>query len=275
MVEQIGKGGIPVNPVNPVVEEQQALLAKIQVIKFIASPANVEPFQNTTVSYQVKLPATLGLPLTYTVNEKTLGHGVEGSGTFTINETTTFQLYVATTLTGRFIASTLVTMDQSQCQPISFSAAIVAALLKTQIDQSFAGTISGTGSTVTLGAGQISIQIPVNLDGNGTMNIDIELGVAQDGQNVTVTDNSVTVKIHLNTVANVGSWCSDAMQKIVQPFMQHITDNEIVTQIEQQLMKQINGLITSAEQSDPTHRTFLLTAFTLTADGVSFLLCPS
>ena len=44
MVEPVGKGGIPVN--TTVVEEQQALLAQIQVIKFTASPANVEPFQN-------------------------------------------------------------------------------------------------------------------------------------------------------------------------------------------------------------------------------------
>lgn len=273
MVEPVGKGGIPVN--TTVVEEQQALLAQIQVIKFGASPANVEPFQNTTVSYQVKLPAALKLPLTFIVSQKTLGHGVEGSGTFAISASTTFQLYVATNLTGRIIASTRVTMDESQCQMGSIPGAIIVATLKTQIDQSFAGTISGTGSTVTLGAGQISIQIPVNLDGEGKMNIDIELGVAQNGQSVTVTDNSVTVKVHLDTIANVGSWCSNAMQKIVQPFMQHITDNEIVQAIDQQLMNQINDLIASAKQSDPTHRTFILTAFTLTADGASFMVCPS
>lgn len=273
MVEPVGKGGIPVN--TTVVEEQQALLAQIQVIKFTASPANVEPFQNTTVSYQVKLPATLKLPLTFIVNQKTLGHGVEGSGTFTISASTTFELYVATNLTGRNIAATKVTMDQSQCRTETIPGIAITAELKTQIDQSFAGNISGTGSTVTLGTGVISIQIPVNLDGQGTMNMDIELGVAQSGQSVTVTDNSVTVKIHLNTIANVGSWCSDAMQTVVQPFMQHITDSEIVPQIQQKLMQQVSNLITSTEQSDPTHRTFVLTAFALTADGASFMVCPS
>ncbi len=99
MVQPVGKGGTPVIP--PAVEEQQELLAKIQVIKFAGSPANVEPFQNTTVSYQVKLPAGLEIPLTYTVDQKTLGHGVEGSGTFAITASTTFQLYVATSLTGK------------------------------------------------------------------------------------------------------------------------------------------------------------------------------
>jgi hypothetical protein len=272
MVEPTGPGGLPGN--TTAVEEQQALLAKIQVIKFTANPANVEPFQNTTVSYQVKLPAGLGLPLTFFVGQKTLGHGVEGSGAITITSTTTFQLYVATNLTGRNIASTKVTMDQSQCQQGSIPGIGIVAALKTQIDQSFAGQISGTGSTVTLGAGVISIQIPVNLDGEGTMNIDIELGVALNGKDVAVTDTSVTVKIHLNTVANVDSWCSNAMQQIVQPFMQHITDNEIVTAIHKQIMDQIGDLITSAKQSDPTHRTFALTAFTLTADGASFQVCP-
>jgi hypothetical protein len=273
MVEPTGKGGIPVN--TTAVEAQQALLAQIHVIKFAASPANVEPFQNTTVSYQVKLPAGLGLKLTFMVNQKTLGSGVEGSGVFTISASTIFQLYVATNLTGRIIASTQVTMDESQCRMGSIPSLFIAPVLKAKIDQSFAGTISGTGSTVTLGAGQLSIQIPVNLDGEGTMNIDIELGVALNGPSVAVTDKSVTVKVHLNTDANVDSWCSNAMQKIVQPFMQHITDNEIVPAINQNLTDQINDLIASAQQSDPTHRTFLLSAFTLTADGASFMVCPS
>lgn len=272
MVQPVGKGGTPVIP--PAVEEQQELLAKIQVIKFAGSPANVEPFQNTTVSYQVKLPAGLEIPLTYTVDQKTLGHGVEGSGTFAITASTTFQLYVATSLTGRVIASTQVTMDDSQCQHESIPGAIITADLKAQIDQSFAGNISGAGSTVTLGAGVISIEIPVNLDGEGSMTMDIELGVAQSGQGVTVTDNSVTVKIHLNTIANVDSWCSNAMQQVVQPFMQHITDKEIVPQIEQQITTQLNQLIASAEQSDPAHRVFALTSFLLTADGASLVLCP-
>ncbi len=273
MVEPVGKGGIPVN--TTVVEEQQALLAQIQVIKFTASPANVEPFQNTTVSYQVKLPATLKLPLTYTVGQKNLGHGVEGSGSFTISASTTFELYVATNLTGRNIASTKVTMDQSQCKLGSLAGVLITTELKAQIDQSFAGNISGTGSTATLGAGVISIQIPVSLQGQGTMNIDIELAVAQSGQSVSVTDNSVTVQVHLNTIANVDSWCSNAMQQVVQPFMQHIVDNEIVPAIQQSLMQQINGLITQTEQSDPAHRTFVLTAFTLSANGASFMVCPS
>jgi hypothetical protein len=272
MVEPVGPGGIPV--LTPV-EQKEALLAQIQVVKFTATPANVEPFQNTTVSYQVKLPAALHFPLIYTVNQKDLGSAAEGSGVFTITATTTFQLYVSAGPIGRILATTQVTMDQSQCQIASLSAANIAALLEPQIDQNFTGTLSGAGSTVTLGAGLISIQIPVNLQGNGTMNIDIELGVAQSGQNVVVSDESVTVKIHLNTNANVDSWCSNAMQQLVQPFMQHIVDKEILTAIQDMVTTQLNDFITSTEKSDPAHRTFALTTFSLTAAGASFTVCPS
>jgi hypothetical protein len=272
MVEPVGKGGIPV--LTPV-EEKEALLAQIQVVKFTAAPANVEPFQNTTVSYQVKLPAALKFPLIYSVNQKELGDAAEGSGVFAITANTTFQLYVSAGPIGRILATTQVTMDQSQCKMAFLSAAAIAALLEPQIDQSFTGTLAGAGSTVTLGAGLISIQIPVNLQGQGTMNIDIELGVAQSGQSVIVGDDSVTVKIHLNTDANVGSWCSNAMQQVVQPFMQHIVDNEILTAIQDMVTTQLSDFITSTEQSDPAHRTFALASFSLTAAGASFMVCPS
>lgn len=259
-----------------IVEQQQSLLAQIQILKFTATPSTVQPFQDTTVSYQVKLPAALKTPLTFTVNQKSLGHAVEGSGTFPITANTTFNLYAATNLTGRVIASTNVAMNTAQCRMGSIAGAIIAAALKSNIDGSFAGRLTGTGSTVTLGAGTISIAIPVNLNGEGSMTLDVGLGVAQSGESVAVTDNSVTVQIHLNTILNAGSWCSNAMQTVVQPFMQHIVDNEIVPAISQQLTQQINGLIQTAEQSTgPVHRTFALTTFALNSDGATFTVCPT
>jgi len=268
------KDGSGVN--TTVIEEQQALLAEIQVIKFAASPTTVQPFESTTVSYQVKLPAALKVPLTFTVNQKNLGHGTEGSGTFSITTDTTFELYAATTLTGRVIASTPVTVNTAQCKMGSIPGVIIAAELKSNIDQSFTGRLTGTGSTVTLGAGVIDIDIPVNLNGQGSMKIDIEIGVAQSGQSVAVTDKSVTIQIHLDTILNAGSWCSNAMQTVVQPFMQHIVDSEIVPAISQQLTQQINNLIQSAEQgAGPQFRPFVLTTFSLTSDGASFMVCPT
>lgn len=261
---------------NTVIEQQLALLAEIQVLKFLASPTTVEPFQSTTVSYQVKLPKALVVPVSFSVNGKSLGSGLENSTSFSLTATTQFALHAATSLTGRDIASVGVTVDQSQCRMGSIAGLFISSAIKSSLDQSFQGRTTGTGSTVTLGAGVIDIQIPLNLNGQGTMNFAIEIGVAQNGQSISVTDDSVTVSIHLNTDLNVGSWCSNAMQSLVQPFMQHIVDAEIVPALSQQLLGQINQTIASAEQSGgPLRRTFVLTSFALTPDGVSYAVCPT
>jgi hypothetical protein len=261
---------------NTVIEQQLALLAEIQVLKFTASPTTIEPFQSTTVSYQVKKPTALTVPVTFSVNGKSLGSGIENSASFQLTSTTVFALHAATNLTGRDIATVGVSVDQSQCKMNSIPGLFITSAIKSSLDQSFQGRTTGTGSTVTLGAGVIDIQIPLNLNGQGTMSFTIEIGVAQNGEGISVTDDSVTVSIHLNTDLNVGSWCSNAMQSLVQPFMQHIVDAEIVPAISNQLMGQINGTIASAEQSaGPLRRVFVLTSFALTPDGVSYTVCPT
>lgn len=259
-----------------VIERELQLLGAIQVIKFAASPASLQPFQSTTVSYQVKLPASLSL-VTFSINGQSLGHALQGSANFTLTSSTTFELHAATNITARNIASTQATVDQSRCRTGSIAGLIITATLKSSLDQSFAGRTTGTGSVVTLGIGTISIQIPLTLgSGNGTMNLAIQLGVAQNGQSISVTDNSVGVQVHLETDLNVDSWCSNAMQQVVQPFLQHIVDAEIIPALSQQITGQVNELIQSAEQSDfPSHRGFQLTSFQLTEDGASFTVCPT
>jgi hypothetical protein len=260
---------------NAAIEQQLQLLGAIQVIKFAASPSRLQPFQSTAVSYQVKLPTNLKVPVTFSIGTQNFGHALSGNGNFPVTTNTTFALHAATAITARNIATAAVTVDTAQCRSGSIAGLFIAAGLKSSLDQSFAGRLRGNGSTVTPGAGTISIQIPLNLDGQGSMDIDVELFVRQNGQSVLVGDNSVTVQIHLNTDLNVESWCSNAMAKIVQPFMQHIVDNELIPGLSQQLMDQINGLISSAEKSDPMHRGFELTSFVLNTDGATFMVCPT
>ena len=267
-------GGDP-GPTNSEIEQQLQLLSDIQVIKFAASPAQVQPFQDTTVSYQVKLPTNLKAPVKFNVGSKSFGGALMGSANFPVTVNTTFELHAATAITSVNIATAAVTVDTGQCRPGSIPGLLITAGLKSSLDQSFTGKLRNNGSVVTLGAGAISIQIPLNLDGQGTMDIDVELSALQHGESFQVGDSSVTVGIHLNTDLNVGSWCSNAMAKIVQPFMQHIVDNELVPALSTQIQGQITDAINSAQQGDHFHRTFELTSFVLNSDGVSFLVCPT
>ena len=274
MPKQPNGGGDP-GPSAGVIEEQLRLLGAIQIIKFVATPARVQPFQDTTVSYQVKLPTNLKAPVTFSIGTQNFGHALSGSGNFPVTASTTFALHAATAITARNIATAPVTVDTAQCRSGNIAGLFITAGLKSSLDQSFTGRTRGTGSVVNLGAGTISIQIPLNLDGQGTMDIDVELFARQNGAGIQVGDTSVTVQIHLDTDLNVGSWCSNAMVKIVQPFMQHIVDNEMIPALTQQITSQINGLISSAQQGDHLHRAFELTSFVLNTDGAMFMVCPA
>jgi hypothetical protein len=262
-------------PSNAVIEQQQELLGDIQIIKFAATPARVQPFQDTTVSYQVKLPTNLKVPVTFSIATDNFGHALSGSGSFPVTANTTFALHAATSITSRNIATAPVTVDTAECRSGNIAGIFITGGLKSNLDQSFAGRTRGAGSVVNLGAGSISIQIPLNLDGQGTMDIDVELFARQNGPAIQIGDTSVTVQIHLDTDLNVGSWCSNAMVKIVQPFMQHIVDNELIPGLTQQIMAQINGLLSSAQQGDHLHRAFELTSFVLNTDGATFMVCPT
>ena len=160
---------------NTVIEQQLALLAEIEVLKFTASPATVEPFQSTTVSDQAKLPSALKVPVTFSVNGKSLGHGLTNSTSFELTSTTTFALHAATSLTGRDIATVGVSVDQSACKMGSIAGLFISSAIKTSLDQSLQGRTTGTGSTVTLGDGVIDIEIPIDLSGQGTRKFAIEI----------------------------------------------------------------------------------------------------
>jgi hypothetical protein len=270
-----GKGGSGVN--STIIAQQLQLLKDIIVTQFTASPATVQPFQTTTVSYQVQpLPNALFVPVTFSISGQKVGVELSGSATFPVTTNRTFELIATNPVTDTVIATTQVAVNPSQCSSGTIPGIGITSEIKTKIDQGFAGFLSGTGSTVTLSDELISIQISINPPGGGgTMNIAVEIGVYQNGQSFSVIDQSVTVQVHLNTDLNVSSWCSDGMQQIVQPFMKHIVDNEIVPAIVDGITTQINSAISAAEQADPTHRTYVLTTFALTIEGVSFQVCPS
>jgi hypothetical protein len=59
------------------------------------------------------------------------------------------------------------------------------------------------------------------------MDITVQLGVGMSAGAVSVSDESVDVKVNLDTFADVDSWCSNAAAGIVKPFIGHIVGNEV------------------------------------------------
>lgn len=120
-----GDGGNP-NPIT--IAGQLQLLNDIQVIEFACSPATVQPFQTTVVSYAVEpLPIGLDLPVTFSINGNKVGTGHSGSFSFSVNTDTTFKLLAANKVTSADIATTQVTVDPSQCSPGTILGIIIAS----------------------------------------------------------------------------------------------------------------------------------------------------
>src|SRR6266849_4310707 len=90
---------------NPVIKDQQfQLLGDIQIVSFVANPSRLQPFQKTTISYQVKLPTALKVPVKLAIGNQTV-NGLQGSADFTLTSTTPFALIASTDLVSRSIAS--------------------------------------------------------------------------------------------------------------------------------------------------------------------------
>jgi hypothetical protein len=107
------------------------------------------------------------------------------------------------------------------------------------------------------------------------MDITVQLGVGMSAGAVSVSDESVDVKVNLDTFADVDSWCSNAAAGIVKPFIGHIVGNEVISQIAGSLTSEINKVISSAAGEDHLHRAYALTSFVFDSNGASFTVCPT
>jgi hypothetical protein len=263
-------------PTTTLQEKQLQLLEQIQVTSFAASPAQVQPFEKTTISWQIKLPAGLNFPFQLAINGRTV-HGLQGSTTFQVSTTTEFDLVASTNLQGVSvnIASVTVTADQAECRAGSIPATVLRGEIITQLNAAFEGRLRDL-IVVKPDVGTIAIDIPLTLGDPKTMDIHIDLFPELVAQTPPISVGSdVTVKVDLHeSPGDFG--CGNGMAEVVQPFMLHIVDHELVPALVQGVMDEgVTPLISSSQQQDRFHRQFQLTSIAMTADGFAFTVCPT
>jgi len=249
-------------------------------VTFSANPSPVRPFRTTTLSWEAKLPTNLHSEITIVVAGNEV-HGISpgtlsGSATITMDQTTLFGLTAKTPIVQRTIAVLTVPVNESECQRSSFPVQILTARIKQPIDQALQGRLHDpTGSKVTANdAGIVFIAVTLNLQGQDTMDISMQLVVQMDeaARNVAVTARSIVADTHLS---GLGSFCEGAVSQTAQAFMTEIANNQIVPSVVQGLNDQIQQAATAAKTADPQHRDFVLTSFTLDSNEVAFLICPT
>jgi len=244
-----------------------------------ANPSPVRPFGTTTLSWEAKLPTNLHSEVTIVVAGNEV-HGISpgtlsGSATVTLDQTTIFGITAKTPIVQRTIAVLTVPVNESECQPSSFFVQALTSRIKQGIDQALQGRLHDpAGSKVTADVGVVFIAVTINLQGQDTMDISMQLVIQMDeaARNVAVTARSIVADAH---IGGLGSLCEGAVSQTAQAFMTEIANNQIVPTVVQGLNDQIQQAATAAKTADPQHRDFVLTSFTLNSTEVAFVICPT
>jgi hypothetical protein len=270
-------------------KQQYELLGFIQILSFTASPPQVTPFEPTTLSWSVRLPTNLHVPVSLTVAGQT-SHGTSGNATAAPFATTEYGLAAETAIVSRVIGALTVPVDGSACKSGQIPGIVITNRVKEAITEQFQGSsdfsLRGNGVSVDL-SDTIAINIPLSLnipdwfDATMTIAIQIEVGMqgvppqasifAQASTNVDVSWEWYSTLLSLGITSAV----ADGMQKIAQAFMSEIAQNQIASAIADEVNGQVQALATGAQQGDPGGRAFKLTSLTVTSDGITFTVCPT
>jgi hypothetical protein len=283
-----GDGG---GPSTSAQKQQYELLGFIQILSFTATPPQVAPFEPTTLSWTVRLPTTLHVPVSLGVAGQ-MSHGTSGSATVAPFATTQYGLTAQTAIVSRAIGSLTVPVAASACQSSQIPGLVIVDRLRDAITQQFQGSsqfsLTGSGVSVTISdhatipvSFSLSLNIPDWFDATMTVKFEIEVGmqgvppqgavlVRAIGTNVDVSFEWYSTALSLGVSALV----ADAMQQLAQAFMAEIASSQIATGIGDEVNNQVQTAINQAQQSDSQGRAFTLTVLTLAPDGIAFTICP-
>lgn len=289
-VQPNGGNGGDGQPSSNAQEQQYELLGFIEILSFTASPPQVTPFEPTTLSWSVKLPASLHVPVSLVVGgQKT--HGTTGSVSVAPYATTEYGLTAETAIVSRAITALTVPVDATSCRPGSIDPNIITLSLKSALEQQFQGgggiSLGSGGVGVVPGDDVISVSIPLDLSVpdwfDATMSITFDIVAELQGvpphMSVAIEARNVNVDVSwawYSTILSLGvtSAVAAGMDKVAQAFMTEIAQNQIAAAISDAITGQIRTLESDSQDGDPQRRAYVLTSFSLSNAGVTFSVCP-
>jgi hypothetical protein len=271
-------------------EQQWEALGFIRVVSFTANPPSVPPFANTTISWQLQIPTNINFPLQFLVNGDTF-HGNQGSTNVQVVENGQFGLTAKTPLVERVIGSVTVNVDASTCVSETIDPTTFGNVVKGQIEAAFPASnqfsFRGDGPVVTPGNGTVTVDIPLNIDvpdwfdaeADFTVQLNVGPTGSQTGLKIDVALANVNVDINWSLFGEILSlgcehFIETAMQKVAEAFVTQIVVTQSIPNCKDALDNLVGNTAAAAKVSDPQHRDFVLTSFVLTADGLSYTVCP-
>jgi len=289
-------------PSSSAQKQQYDLLGATQIVSFTATPPSIGQFEKSTLSWTVKLPTHLLVPVRVGVAGHFSaptpgGHEVSDSTVVTPWDTTQYGITLETAIVSRSIGSCVVQVDTSGCLPeesipsgtINYSvrAALNPVLqglpssLRLRGDGVSAKTVAGATIGAIVVAIPLAISVPHWFD--GTIDISIIINVGLQG-----VPPSASLAVNLNRVDvdPEWTWYSDVLSlgntytaarvadQIVTAFLQYLAVTQFVPQVASQLQAAIDTFLSLAKANDLHHRTFTVTEFSADDTGIVYRLCP-
>jgi len=282
-----GDGG---GPSHSAQEQQYQLLGFIQIESFSANPPSVKPFEPTTISWSVKVPQTLHVPVSILVaGQKSTG--ATGSTTVTPFASTEYGMAAETLIVSRVIGALTVVVDDTDCRSVTIPADTIVLVLEGALRNALGGSsdfsLTGDGIQVTLNPGVISTKVSLSLSVpdwfDPTMNISAEIAVGPGGvvPNLSLSVRTGSVSVNIDQAwysealsLGISAGIADIVETVSQIFLAEIVDAQATPQVASGIQDKIDGLLKDSHDADPQHRTFALTSLGLDSDGVTISACP-
>lgn len=270
--------------------EERKLLNKLVLSSFTANPATIQPFQASTLSWNVLVPATVSSQIDVSFTLGNLPVAAAGSHAVSPLATGAFVLTAHSPLTSRMMGTQVVAVELGECQEASLPRAAIRFQAQQVKNLFLAGSLSSRGDldvqmlppdSVRLKA-PIKAAIPNFYDADIDIALDVRIGVKtlQGGvrvASVALRDVSVDVIFHLAEHIFSGG-AATAAQGLIQPLAEDLIKAFLGPQIEtvvaRPLQEAINFFLDGWRGNDPQKRTFRLYSITSDPAGLIILGCP-
>ena len=272
-------------PRNDEAIHERALLNKLHLDSFTASPAAVVPFQPSTLTWVVTVPVSVSneIDVTFTVGN----HEVPASGSLPVTPLATgaFELVAHSPLSSRVMGFKVVNVDTSDLvegslprASIQFSAQVVKTLF------SGVGSLSSRGdlSVEMLPPDGVRLKVPLEVsipnyfDADIDVDLDVRLSVKSQPNGNRVASarlSDVSVDVSFAIAEHIFSFgTAAAVQAIVEPLAADLIEGFLGPQIESQftqpLQKVLDFFLAGWRGADPTHRVYRLYSIVAEPEGL-------
>ena len=124
----------------------------------------------------------------------------------------------------------------------------------------------------------IAIDVPDWFDAD--MDIHVQLTITGAGGQIFVAAPVVDPQVSWSLLSNLLSFgctegISSGMTQVSKLFLEHIVDKEVRPLVTQMLVDIVNSVISTLEQNDPQHRTYVMASLLFSAArGLTITACP-